>query len=365
MKPTRLTLVLIVSSFLFFFNTNTRMTYSPKKISPLIRLHLELMKKLQEKENFSLTRAFVIGDKRSLTKKQKENFKILNINHLFTPSGIHFSSFFILFLPLIKRLRKRGNKKTSFIIELALCLLPFGLNQFYSLKRISLLRITGLFSRPFKIKIDYFYLFIGSFVFDFFFGTFKHNPLSFSFSFLFLGTLLSCTKTSSLLVSFFVANIFVSFFFYQDVNILGFAFGFFITTVFSFLFPFIFLLYWPSSFIGIDLSSPFIYIIKLLVETSSNISKLFPSVEIGLIGLIFVFIFSCNRRMVFLSLALLFSSCRIYNVPHNRIRSKTYDSDEVLKNGQIQKQKQIFETKERICRRRIILNGHQVRCKKK
>ena len=365
MKPTRLTIILLTSGLLFLFNTDNNIRFYPKKISPFIKSHLMRMKKIQSKDNFSLTRAFIIGDKRSLTKKQKKDYRRLSINHLFTPSGIHFSSFFIIFLPLIKRIRKKGYKITSYLLELSLCLLPFGLNQFYSLKRISLLRISGLTLRPFKVSIDYFYLFLISFMFDFFFGTFNHSPLSFSFSFLFLGTLLSSTKTSSLLASFLVANLFVSFFFYQSINLVGFILGFFITALFSLLFPIIFLLYWPSSVISFDLSSVFVSVLSFCVEVSSIISHYSPSVEIGIVGLLFIFLFTLDRKLIFLCLALLSSSCRVYNVPSNRLRSAVFDSNQILHNGEIKNGKQIFRTRNNICRRRIVLNGHQIKCREK
>ena len=161
----RFPVILIFSLLLLFINIGApRSPYRVSRTSSFIYNHLERMKGIQSKEDFALTRAFILGDKRSLTKKLKTKFTRLHINHLFTPSGIHFSSFFILFLPLLKKLRKRGRRKVAFMIELAICLLPFSLGQFYSLKRISTLRITNLIFKNLKIKLDFFYIFSLSFL---------------------------------------------------------------------------------------------------------------------------------------------------------------------------------------------------------
>ena len=363
MKPTRLTLILAISTALFLIYSNKRSTFRPKKISPMIKEHLSQMKTIQSKNNFALTRAFVIGDKRSLKKDQKKEFSKLKINHLFTPSGIHFSSFFIIFIPLIRFLKKKKYIFASYALEFLLCLIPFGLNQLYSLKRISLLRISNLSLRPFKVKIDFFYLFIATFIFDFFFGTFNASPLSFTFSFLFIGVLLSTEKSSFILISFFVANLLISFFFHQNINILGFFLGFFITMIFSFLFPMIFLSYWPSSFVGIDLTSPFLFIIKSLVSISAKLANYSPDIEIDLIGLILIFLFSLKRKTLLLALAITLSSCRIYNIPQSRIRPIPKESSMVIKSWKIKNLKQVYKDKKLSCSRRIILSGHQVRCR--
>ncbi|WP_127718424.1 hypothetical protein [Halobacteriovorax sp. HLS] len=321
------------------------------------------MKKIQTQENFSLTRAFIIGDKRSLKKKQKQNFSILQINHLFTPSGIHFSSFFIFFIPLIRLLKRKNKIFLSALLELSLCLMPFGLNQLYSLKRISLLRISNFFLKRTNLEIDFFYIFLVSFFFDFLFGTYRYSPLSFTFSFLFIGVLLSTPKSSFILISFFIANLIITFFFHTQLNILGFILGFLITTVFSLIFPFMFLSYWPSALVGIDLCSPFLWMIKFFVNISSIVSRYSPSVELDFFGFILLLIFSINRKFSILILTILISSSRIYNVPENRIRTKATVDTKDHRRWTFYKDKQIFKDKEQTCYRKIILDGHKITCR--
>jgi competence protein ComEC len=365
MKPTRFTAILLISAVLFSIYAGKRTYFRPKRISPIIKVHLTKMKEIQSRENFSLTRAFVIGDKRSLLKKQKRDFSKLKINHLFTPSGIHFSSFYLLFIPLIRYLRKRKKLIASYTLDILLCLIPFGLNQLYSLKRISIMRLGSISLRAFNIKFDFFYIFMASFIFDFFFGTFKHSPLSYSFSFLFIGSLLTTKKTQFIPISFLTANLLISFFFYQSVNLLGFILGFGITAIFSLLFPFIFLGYWPSAIIKVDLTAPFINILESLVFISSKLASYSPSFEIDIIGLILIIFFSFKRNASLLIVILLLSSTRIYNIPSDRIRSYPKESEYIVKGWKIKKGRQIYSEKKLKCSRRIILNGHQVRCKNK
>mgnify|MGYP001128907536 CR=1 FL=1 len=362
----RFPFILAVSFLLLFINLqNKRPHFKVPRTSHLIRNHIERMRSIQSKDDFALSRAFILGDKRSLTKKLKLTFSRLHTNHLFTPSGIHFSSFFILFLPLIRKCRNKGLKKTSLLIELTLCLLPFGLSQFYSLKRISILRISNLILKKAHIKVDIFYVFLISFLLDFIFGTYKYSPISFTFSFLFLGSLLSTPKLSSMALSFFTANLLLTIFLPTTVSFSGFFLGFLLTSIFSFLFPFYFLSYWMSSLIQIDLAFPFLYIIKHISDLFFNLSSYSFNFEIDILGLICIFLFSKVRKLRYLIFALIISSSRIYNVPDSRIKLNRNEYTQDLKNWKILKGVEKSQNKNISCRRKILVSGHQIRCRKK
>lgn len=366
MSNWRFPFILVISSILLFINLqNKRPDFRVTRTPYLISNHLHKMKRIQSREDFALSRAFILGDKRSLTKNLKKIFTKLHTNHLFTPSGIHFSSFFIIFLPLIRRLRKKGFKKSSLIIELSLCLLPFGLAQFYSLKRISILRITNLFFKKLKIKLDIFYIFMISFIFDFIIGTYQYNPMSFTFSFLFLGSLLSTPKLSSIAFSFFTANLLLTLFLNTSVSFVGFFLGFLLTSIFSFLFPFLFIFYWVSSLIQVDMAFPFLYVIRTTSEIFFDLSSLSFDSEIDFFGLIFLLFYSGSRKLRYLLFALILSSSRIYNVPTDRIKLKTNESIQVLTSWNIDGGVEKSKNKNISCRRKILFDGHQIRCRKK
>lgn len=366
MSKWRFPFILTLSSILLLINIQRpRPSYKVTETPTLIHNHLFEMKRLQDSEHFALTRAFIIGDKRSLTKSLKKKFSYLHLNHLFTPSGIHFSSFLIFFIPLISRLRKRGYKKSSFLIEVSLCLLPFGLYQFYSLKRISILRLLNLTFKNLNFKIDIFYIFILSFLIDFIFGTYRQNPMSFTFSFLFLGSLLSNSKITSIALSFFTANILLSLFFYTQVSSIGFFLGFFLTTIFSLLFPFIFISYWLSPLISTDLCYPFLYLIQSLADVFYLISAKFPLLEIDLFGFVLIILYSYKRILRYLIFALILSSTRIYNLPQKRITMREINIEKKFKNWKTIGEYERAIGKDRNCYRRVLLKGHRIICYKK
>ncbi|WP_417335271.1 hypothetical protein [Halobacteriovorax marinus] len=358
-------LILVLSSLLFILAlSKERANYRPMRQSDFIRAHLVRMHNIQERESFALSRAFILGDKRSLTKDLKQKFSTLHINHLFTPSGIHFSSFFILFLPLIKSLRKKELKKTALAIELILCLLPFGLNQLYSLKRISTLRITNLIFRKLNFKMSIFTIFLLSFLFDFIFGTYEQSPMSYAFSFLFLGSLLATPKLSSIALTFLSANLFITLFFPSTVSLIGFFLGFIFTSVFSITFPFLFLLYWTSSLTTLDLTYLFFKLYQFLVNSFYKFSILGPSVEIDLIGYALLLIFTIVRKKRFLIFAIILSSNRIYNIPTERVSKNNLNREVRINNWKIKGQKEVGLNKEMSCRRVILAEGHRITCRK-
>ena len=360
----RFPVILTISILLLFINVGApRAPFKISQTSSFIYNHLERMRGIQNKEDFALTRAFILGDKRSLTKKLKTRFTGLHTNHLFTPSGIHFSSFLILFLPFLKKLRRRGNRKISFVLELIICLLPFGLSQFYSLKRISVLRISNLIFKYLNFKLDFFYIFSISFFLDFIFGTYSSSPMSFTFSFLFLGSLLSTARFSSIALSFLSANLILTLFLHIEVSLIGFFLGFLLTSIFSLIFPFVFISYWVSSFVLIDLTHPFLYIVKNLAHFFYNLSKYSPLLEIDLVGLFFILIYSSNRKLRFLIFSIILSSSRIYNIPTDRVKQRVSNSSPLHKVWRIDKGIERSRSDSQSCRRKILMRGHQIRCR--
>ncbi|OUR93653.1 hypothetical protein A9Q84_19490 [Halobacteriovorax marinus] len=348
---------------LFMIYSNKTPAFRPTRISPIIKSHLKVMKKLQTRNQFALTRAFVIGDKKSLTKKLKETFNRLHLVHLFTPSGIHFSSFYMFFIPLFAWLKKRKRYKTKKFLEVLLCTLPFFLNKFYSLKRISLLRVYGMFTKSLKLKIDIYQIFLGTFLIDYLFGTFDKSPMSFTFSFLFLGSLLSAKKFESRMINFLCANLLISFLTISKVNIIGFVLGFFTTAIFSLLFPLIFVTYWPSSILEIDLSYPFVYIIELLTNSFSTVSNFCPFLSLDFFGLLLLIVFIFKRKVLLLVIAVLISSETVYNLPKKRLRKKENHVTIDKMNWKVHRSYEVAKNSKRKCKRLILRNGHLIRCK--
>ncbi len=217
-----------------------------KETSKLEKILVSNSKPIREKfkkgVHFDLIMSYVTGNKRGLPRKLKKSHKTLNITHLFTPSGLHFSSLYFFFIPLFNYLKKRSIP-AFFLIHTIMCAAPFLLVGFNSIKRICIfheLKIIKGFSKNEKIRqVENFYIILLTFIIDALRGSFFESPLSFCYSFIFL-SLLFCHedfKTRRIFFYFLGAQIILTFFSMEHFSLLGLAFGFFLTLIFSYLFP--------------------------------------------------------------------------------------------------------------------------------
>ncbi len=188
----------------------------------------------------SLLLAFNTGEKKQIQKNILKKYKTLQLHHLFVPSGIHFSSVMISLLPFLFFI-KRFNYYLFLLIKTALSLSPFLLDGFFSLKRI------GLFKTALSIiRIDPFIVFLMTFFVDFLFGTYQYSHVSFIYSFLFLGIIMSSNKSNIHWLPFNLlgGQIIIASLTFKSLTIAGFLFSFILTSIFSFLFPVFFFCFW-------------------------------------------------------------------------------------------------------------------------
>jgi len=184
-----------------------------------------------DKKDPALFNAYVLGYKQGLARAIKKAHQILHLMHLMTPSGLHFSAFLLLFWPLTF-LGKKGSVLKKIVITIV-CLGSFLLPGFNSLKRMAGFNLLKIFPTRFCSSLNYFRLFWIVFLVDFVFGSFWQFKLSFSFSFLFLGILLSQKSLSlkELTLSLYAGQLISSFFmhtqYYLAGPILGMLFTFF------------------------------------------------------------------------------------------------------------------------------------------
>lgn len=190
------------------------------------------------KEAANLLTSYCAGVRQGITKRVREAHQRLHLQHLSTPSGLHFSSLFLLLTPLLVYLKKKQHW-WLLTIPIALCLAPLLFEGFYSIKRIGLLKAAILYCRFNKISLSSFQVFLLVFLGDFLLGTFHDSPLSFIYSFLFLGLIFASLKGPKILmlIHLFLGQILISYFQESALYPLGFFFGFLLTSVFSFLFP--------------------------------------------------------------------------------------------------------------------------------
>lgn len=226
-----------------YLPTYKRGVISNKKDFILRPSHERILKRLpgNQKKYFNVTAAFVVGDEKKGQSKIKSPYKSLGLLHLFTPSGFHLQALLLCF----SFLGFKKHKRKFLFSFLFLFLLP----DFIALKRIVVLKIAESYQTHFKKWIpETYYLFFIVFFLFFLAGDYSQNPLSFSLSFLFLGTIYALKENPKLtfihyFFAFFIAQILVQFFLPQEITLGHFLIGFFLGMFFNILFPFMILGY--------------------------------------------------------------------------------------------------------------------------
>tara|TARA_R110000868_G_scaffold313440_4_gene574447 strand:+ start:4257 stop:5327 length:1071 start_codon:yes stop_codon:yes gene_type:complete len=171
--------------------------------------------------------ASVTGHKIKMPRRLKKILKSLHIEHLATPSGLHLSLLTTLFFPFLGRWAR-----LSFLSPI------FTLSEYYSLKRIALLKAIGIVA-PKLNRLHIFYIVMAI---DLLLGSAKSSPYSFLFGFLFLGSIIATTQKSMLSSQYIPfallgAQCLIAFCLNQPLYLFGFFLGLVITSLFSFLFP--------------------------------------------------------------------------------------------------------------------------------
>lgn len=234
----KILVILLLSGLLLSFVKDDRKprpyTYKPLPREIFKRQQL-LRFDFENKQLANLAVAYSSGHRSGLTKKMRLAHQRLHLQHLFTPSGLHFSALLIFLSPLLFWTPKRG----LFLFTLALLCLPWTLEGFYSIKRISALKIAHLMAKKMGIKISPFTLFLVVFLIDFFVGTYRDSPLSFSYSFLFLGLIFATFKEAkiTMIASLMLGQVLVGYLNSTEIYPLGFVLGFMATSAFSLVFP--------------------------------------------------------------------------------------------------------------------------------
>ena len=137
-----------------------------------------------------IVRGFVLGQK-PRKKRLRAAMKNLHIYHLFTPSGLHLSSFlwFLSFFSL---------KRMALFSLLPLVIY---IDSFFAFKRVFFIKFLGELLRMKGYYIDSRYIFLFVFFIEFIFRAGQYF-LSFAYSFLFLGIIYSLRYNSPLILLF-------------------------------------------------------------------------------------------------------------------------------------------------------------------
>ena len=281
------------------------MSLSCRKSFPRTRifkfnLSQQVKKSFSYKSVFYLYRSFITGRKRGVNKELKTKFKELNLLHLMTPSGLHFSTIMIVFFLIRRKLKHRFLD----VFEFILCMSIYAfLPGYFSLRRVAFLRGLFIANDLFKSKFSKMQVFILFLVFDFFWGTFEYSPMSWFLSILFLGIIFSFQKVNFFVLSiyFYFGQMIIAFTMGHDLLPLGIIFSPLLTWIFTFIYPFLFL---NIFFIKIfNYSDGLIRIYSLFVENSYYIATAVKSVHVTWPIICSVIILS--RKTIYLSLGII------------------------------------------------------------
>lgn len=289
----------LIFQFILIFNVmNQPLSYNGAK-SFKFSLPKQVKKSFKDKELFYQYRSFITGNKRGINKEIKVQFKELQILHLMTPSGLHFSTLLGIFVFF----RRRSKLKWLIYFEAVCCLLIYlFLPGYYSLRRVALLRFLFIINKDFfNFKKEY--VFLVFFLYDFLFGTFSLSPISFAFSTLFLGVIFFSKRINyfTLSIYFFIAQAIIISATSGDINLMNIVDSPFLTLIFTLIYP---VLFFNGLFIGFFNVSEVIleFYLKLVKTFHQGLSPAFI-IELNLFFVAAFFLF--NKKTIYLSLSLL------------------------------------------------------------
>lgn len=297
--------ITLISALLLFLSKPFGQRIQPikKNIPALARKHQRAFKDSFERpQNANIAWAMMTGEKFGFSAKAIQSFKDLELNFLFSPTGLHLAALFALPFFLLKKLKR---KKLSKMIKCALLIWAFFL-PFLAIKRIVFLRLLimsqGLFKRRFPIEI----LFLVTFASSFCLGHFRESPLGYILSFLYMGTFISLSDKPRivLLLGLFSTHLLIAFFSGDEVSFLSLIVNLPIMALFSFLLPFVFLYFFTFQLINFNWIEGAIRLFILIIHWGAKLTHgSFMSSTLFL--MIAVWIILLGKKKRYLALALL------------------------------------------------------------
>ena len=136
--------------------------------------------------------SLLTGDKRLISPAFSRAMNSLQLAFL-----LSFSSYQLYFFWWIaeKAFKKIQPKKTKIVLRALLITVTFFM-PFLSIKRLAIMRALKFFNREFRFHLSLEFIFVFTFVLSFLLGHFSQSPISFIFSFLFIGGFIACDSYS-------------------------------------------------------------------------------------------------------------------------------------------------------------------------
>ena len=305
-----------------------------------------------DKDHLALWHSMLTGNTRPLSKPYKEKYQNLGLSHVFTPSGFHLSA---LMTPLRFILPKRW---TPYVFVL-IAVLVFQLPGQDPLKRMSLVKV----SQAFIGTKSSFYLAMLACVFI---GHLETSPLSFIFSFFFLGIIFSELKGFSLIIWFFIGQFLITFLFGGEISFLNIFLSPLANLGLTLITPFLFFLSFPLGELQLKTG---IMLVKLYdggLEYLYLLTKNFPQVEVHLFTVILLCLLLWRKFKFFVWGLVLFSTSLNLEkaTPHRTARYYFVPTGVVIKTVE-KAQERITYFSDGICRERLRMGIFEKRCSPK
>ena len=283
----------------------TNVSPAPKHIPEFLKnYHRTIKNHFEKRELANVLFGFLTGNKNGISPYTRKAFKKTNLSFLFSPSGIHLAGF-LLFLNFF--IKKINSKKLRHFTKGLVTSSAFLLGGFDSMKRLSMMRLFNQIKFLAKLKITSEKIFYFTFCISFLLGHFHKNPLSFIFSFAFIGTFLSLKDYSklTLILGLYSTQLILALFMGDKVSLLAIPIGLFGSFVFSFLFPVILLFLGTFWIIEINWIEPLLKIFVASIQMSAKLlNGSFSSSSIFLILAIWIILIR-PKAMGYASIAIL------------------------------------------------------------
>ncbi|WP_408098592.1 hypothetical protein ACJVC5_06690 [Peredibacter sp. HCB2-198] len=347
MNKSWLLAILAISLFLL----SVQKSHELRAISPYFKAertiklqHFQEARKHISKEDLELLKlweSIITGRSAPLSQWMKERYKMLGLNHLFTPSGFHISAVLFPFMKILK----------NNLHQLALLLfLGFGIMFLPGLSALKRMILIKSHQKVLGLHLG----FIVALILDVFFGSFQNGVLSFTYSFLFIGIIYSGLEGLGLIIWFFIAQIILAYFQGSDISPLLIFFSPIVNLAFGIAMPILFLFSFPLW--GWQLHTG-IFLLKILqypIDLFMTLSQFVPRLEIhsGAIFLIGLILF--RRWKLSLGLLCLFS----FSLNLDRQRSPGLPKEFVpngktIKTVYLEKEIKIYKS-DGICRMKLV-----------
>ena len=246
-----------------------------------------IVKNFHSKEIKELHKSLITGNKTGLPGNIKANLKKYGLLHLLTPSGLHLTSIIFLF--------SFSKYLEIFVLVTLFCILNFYFNAYDSMTRVIIFRLFYKALKIYSPKGNLLLLsFFSTIIISFLMGHYTNNPLSFLYSFVFWGTILTFRKNPILLIILLhIVQILMASITQTQIHPLAIIINPILTLSVTTLYPLIFIL----SFIPSEPISEFIFEILLFLIKNLNYLDNLPVYELSITTIIFAMILMIKKHL--------------------------------------------------------------------